>query len=219
MVLPDEAPAPEPVIVAPGLAANNGGMDVDVVMASDFDGGCAVPAAVGCTGAMQAQAPCLTASEALSHSPVRHDATDGDEQAMGEIAVDVGKLRAAKPADERDGENGDVELNLLLNALTLDQRQRADEMNMEILQLVDAMGGSKSKYARERRGAVKRLVSEIYSPPRVTAALKLLPSLGCVPGFAMDLTTVDEHGNPGISTIRCSVGERENELNRKSRCC
>ena len=28
MVLPDEVPLPEPVIVAPGLAANNGGMDV-----------------------------------------------------------------------------------------------------------------------------------------------------------------------------------------------
>ena len=109
MVLPDETPLPEPVIAAPGLAADNGGMDVDVVVASDFDGGQVVPAAVGCTGAMQAQAPCLTASEALSRSPVRQDVTDGDEQAMGEIVADVSKLRAAKPAEECDGENDDVE--------------------------------------------------------------------------------------------------------------
>ena len=41
-----------------------------------------------------------------------------------------------------------------------------------------------------------KLVSEIYSPPRVTAAAKLLPELRCVPGFALDLTTVDESGRP-----------------------
>ena len=80
-------------------------------------------------------------SAALSHSPVRQDAIDGDGRAMEEIADDVSKLRAVTPAEECDGDNGDVELNLLLNALTLDQRQRADEMNMEIMQLADAMGG------------------------------------------------------------------------------
>ena len=38
-------------------------------------------------------------------------------------------------------------------------------------------------------------MSEIYSALRVTQALKLLPSLGLAPGFAFDLTTVDEAGN------------------------
>ena len=38
-------------------------------------------------------------------------------------------------------------------------------------------------------------LSEIYSPPRVTAAAtKLLPELRCIPGFALDLTTVDDQG-------------------------
>ena len=40
------------------------------------------------------------------------------------------------------------------------------------------------------------MVSEIYSPPRVTAAAKLLPGLRIAPGFALDLTQVDENGEP-----------------------
>ena len=37
-------------------------------------------------------------------------------------------------------------------------------------------------------------VAEIYSPPRVTMWAKALPHFGIIPGFAMDLTTEDEHG-------------------------
>ena len=43
---------------------------------------------------------------------------------------------------------------------------------------------------------MKAIVSEIDSPPRVTQALKMLPSMGLIPGFALDLTTNDENGNP-----------------------
>ena len=43
---------------------------------------------------------------------------------------------------------------------------------------------------------MNRIVSEVYSPPRVAAAAKLLPSLKLVPGFSWDVTTVDERGIP-----------------------
>ena len=36
----------------------------------------------------------------------------------------------------------------------------------------------------------------MYSPPRVAAAAKLLPSLKLIPGFSWDVTTVDERGIP-----------------------
>ena len=36
--------------------------------------------------------------------------------------------------------------------------------------------------------------SEIYSGPRVTRAAKLLPNLGVLPGFALDLSTTDKDG-------------------------
>ena len=42
-------------------------------------------------------------------------------------------------------------------------------------------------------GDAYRLVSEIYSPPRVTAAARRL-NLGLLPGFAFDLTCEDENG-------------------------
>ncbi len=37
-------------------------------------------------------------------------------------------------------------------------------------------------------------MAEVYSPPRVTAAAKLLPELKLIPGFALDLTTNDVDG-------------------------
>ena len=40
------------------------------------------------------------------------------------------------------------------------------------------------------------IVFESYSPPRVTQALKMLPGMGLIPSFALDLTTNDEDGNP-----------------------
>ena len=93
----------------------------------------------------------------------RREARQVGDTAMGEIEADVARLRDAAPPDV------DVELNALLEALTVDHRQRAARLNDEILELVGALGGSKQRYFRERRGAVKRLVSEIYSPPRAVS--------------------------------------------------
>ena len=47
---------------------------------------------------------------------------------------------------------------------------------------------------RERAKGIKAAVSEIYSPPRVTAATKRLPELKIIPGFALDSTTSDTDG-------------------------
>ena len=47
---------------------------------------------------------------------------------------------------------------------------------------------------RERSKSIRAAVSEIYSPPRVTTATKLLPELRIIPGFALDLTTADTDG-------------------------
>ena len=54
------------------------------------------------------------------------------------------------------------------------------------------MGCDADRYAEEAKAA--RTVSEVYSAPRVTRAAKLLPSLGVLPGFALDLSTCDEEG-------------------------
>ena len=93
----------------------------------------------------------------------------------------------------QSNEDGMGELESMLNLLHRDHVREQDE---EVLAVVRQLGGSTSGYLKERRSAVLKLVSEIYSPPRVTAAAKLLPELRCVPGFALDLTTMNEQGQP-----------------------
>jgi hypothetical protein len=62
------------------------------------------------------------------------------------------------------------------------------------MSIVKSLGGNSSKYRQERSRAVRAVVSEIYSPPRVLAVAKLCPSYGILPGFALDLTTNDHDG-------------------------
>ena len=39
--------------------------------------------------------------------------------------------------------------------------------------------------------AIRSIISEIYSPRRLSAVAKMCPSFGIIPGFALDLTTGD----------------------------
>jgi hypothetical protein len=72
-----------------------------------------------------------------------------------------------------------------------------EEENMRsVKELVQALGGDPDKHWRRTVKKLKAVVSEIYSPPRVTAAAKLMPDSGIIPGFALDLTTTDEKGAP-----------------------
>ncbi len=53
------------------------------------------------------------------------------------------------------------------------------------------MGCTSRAYGREGRAAARRIVSEVYSPPRVTELLRRLKHRHLMPGFAFDLTVVD----------------------------
>ena len=70
----------------------------------------------------------------------------------------------------------DVQPLIDLCAVDRDLARDVARDSREILKLVQALGGSSSGYRRERARGVKAKVSEVYSAPRVTAALKLLPS-------------------------------------------
>ena len=91
-------------------------------------------------------------------------------------------------------EQSDSELRNLMAVMLREERREIKEANEEILSVVKSLGGDGSKYRRDRQRALKAVVSEIYSPPRVTAATKLLPELKLMPGFALDLTTADTDG-------------------------
>jgi hypothetical protein len=88
------------------------------------------------------------------------------------------------------------ELNLLEAVWTPQGERESKIVDAEVLALVRSMGGDVVDYRQGRAKDIGRIVSDIYSPPRVTAAAKLLPSLRCIPGFALDLTTSDADGKP-----------------------
>ena len=67
------------------------------------------------------------------------------------------------------------------------------------------------KFVRDMGGDTQRMLTEIYSPARVTAAAAKLPHLGVIPGFAFDLTTNDEDGKAWDFTF----AERRQEARRR----
>ena len=77
-----------------------------------------------------------------------------------------------------------------------DQDVRAEiaEDELEIIAVIRSLGGNGHKYPRERQRAAKRVLSEIYSPPRVAAAIKLMPEPRLILCFSLDLITVDSDG-------------------------
>jgi hypothetical protein len=110
-----------------------------------------------------------------------HDAFDAREEAGPGMDIDV--------IDEDH-----TDLDSLMAVLTKDARKEITEANNDIMGVIRALGGNGRRYMRERTRGIKAVVSEIYSPPRVTAATKLLPELRIIPGFALDLTTADTDG-------------------------
>ena len=71
----------------------------------------------------------------------------------------------------------DTELKELMDVLTRDAKQQVRECEVETMSVVNALGGNSAKFRRARRRQIKAVVSEVYSPPRVTFAAKLLPEL------------------------------------------
>ena len=61
--------------------------------------------------------------------------------------------------------------------------------------VLNSLGADTAKYRRERSKSTRAVVSMIYSPPRVTAATKLLPELRIIAGFALDLTQLWDSDN------------------------
>ena len=87
----------------------------------------------------------------------------------------------------------DEDINLIREAD--DEEGQALDSHFEILSIISKLGGNTRKYRRERAAQMNRILSEVYSVPRVTRAAELLPHLGISPGFSFDVTGVDEDGN------------------------
>ena len=67
----------------------------------------------------------------------------------------------------------------------------------EFIGLIANIGVDPKAYRREHKKAMRRLVSEVYSPPRVTKLLSTLRGHPLAPGFALDVTCTDpDDGEP-----------------------
>ena len=87
-------------------------------------------------------------------------------------------------------------VGLVLKELGRGQKEIVEKCEREILLAIESLGGSRKAYKRERKATFKRIVSEVYSPPRVAAAAKLLPSIRIIPGASLDITVNQENGEP-----------------------
>ena len=65
------------------------------------------------------------------------------------------------------------------------------------LLMMEQMGGYKRSYRRERAAAFRRVVTEVYSPPRLTSMIGDMRKQGLGPGLSLDITCTDpDDGQP-----------------------
>ena len=83
--------------------------------------------------------------------------------------------------------------------------------------LLQQLGSSGRSFKREKRASCRRLVSEMYSPPRVTAEIRRMKHRHLLPGFALDLTVVDP--DDGLPWDFSNAGKREKarQMRRRQR--
>ena len=120
---------------------------------------------------------------------------------------------------ERGDESQDVEMEFCgeLNLMS-ELGQLEPSFNDHVSELLlNQLGSSGKSFRREARNAGKKIVSEIYSPPRVTDLIRRIKSRHLLPGFALDLTVVDpEDGLPWDFT-KSHKRERARKLIREQK--
>ena len=119
--------------------------------------------------------------EPPGETPVAADRSGGHQG--GEDSGDASREQASEDVDM--GFIGSLEVHDFLGNL----EPSIDDSVSHLL--LTQMGSCGRSYKRESAAAAKRLVSEIYSPPRVTALIKQIRSRHFMPGYAFDLTTID----------------------------
>ncbi len=134
-------------------------------------------------------------SDDSDDNPLRTDSEDGtmDDEAVD--TPDIGSPQGDVEMSTMLLEN-DSDIQPLLDVCAPDEAlcKEIKHTTKEIMKLVRDLGGDQQAYRRERGKVIKAMVSEMYSQPRVTAALKGLPGIHLIPGFALDLTSCDKDG-------------------------
>ena len=109
----------------------------------------------------------------------------------------------------------------LKDAIRAAERQHASQVfsseEKACFQLLGMLGGDTRKYQREKKQAFRRIVSEVYSPPRVTQLLRTMGNRDLLPGLAFDITCNDPaDGKPWDFTLKAKR-DRARALLRKQK--
>ena len=86
-----------------------------------------------------------------------------------------------------------------------------------VAELLLAQLGAGRRHIREHRQAARKLISEIYSPPRITKEIVRGGWKHVAPGFALDLTVNDPHDNCPWDFSRADKRRRALELLREQK--
>ena len=103
----------------------------------------------------------------------------------------------------------DTDMRDLARIFIVEARDEARQHHAEAASIIALLGGDGRKYIRERARAARAIVSELYSPPRVSAMAGKMPSYGIEPGLALDLTVSDENGIPWDFSIKAMRDKAE----------
>ena len=118
------------------------------------------------------------------------------------------------------------------NEMETDDRQEANENDMDMgflgsLEpsvndvisdlLLQQLGSCGKSYQRERRSAGRRIISEMYSPPRVTEELRKMKHKHLLPGFALDLTVVDPEDGLPWDFSKSGKREKARQMRRRQK--
>ncbi len=112
------------------------------------------------------------------------------DEPPGETSTEAqpGTAHGSGDNDMNDDANIDDDLGMDVDLVTSDETS---------LFLLMQLGRGGRAYNRERRSAHRRIVSELFSPPRITGYLSEFPNEHLAPGFALDLTVRDpDDGEP-----------------------
>ena len=135
---------------------------------------------------------------------------EGIPDPRDELEPDVGPVAAGRHArfeeeNRRTRESypapGGHGLDIPQRAMDADESIDASmdliESNDDCMIMLAHIGVETKNYRKEHRKAFRRVISEVYSPPRVTKLLSALPPTALAPGFALDLTCIDpDDGKP-----------------------
>ena len=84
----------------------------------------------------------------------------------------------------------------LLRELPCESRQEIEDAAKELTSTMKCLGVLERECEVSIAACLNAVVSEIYSPPKVTSVIKTMPRHGLEPGFSLDLATTDEQGRP-----------------------